>query len=315
MLDSRAERHQRVRNAVQSTLLLCCLVVAVGTPGWLLFGPAGLLWLLGLAVVVLLVRPRVPARTVLSVYGAQPLPYAAAPDLHEMLRELSARAGLPVVPALYYVASPVPNCFGLGPRRDPVLAVTDGLLRRLTRREFAGVLAHEIGHVRAGDTAVMTLSDTISRLAQGLSWLGLLGVLIALPLSFRGDWRLLPLAALLVVLPVIVSLVQLALSRSREFEADLAAAHLTGDPEGLAAALEVLESSTGRLWERILVARAPAQDPLLLRTHPTTAERTRRLRQLEPPQARLLAVGRATPPAGYPAAEEPPRLRFPGIRW
>ena len=316
MLDARTQRRQRARNLLQTALLLgCLLALAVGLAA-LLFGVQGLLWILVPGSVVLLLRPRIPARALLAVYRAGPLPYAAAPDVHWMAQELAERAGLHSAPALYYVPSPVPNCFCVGQGRDVALAVTDGMLRTLTRRELAGALAHEVGHLRAGDPTVMSLSDAISRLAQAVAYVGIVAFLIALPPALDGDLRLLVISVLLVTAPVVVTLLQLALSRSREFDADLSAARLTGDPEGLAAALEVLEESSGRIWERILVSRTPLPDPLLLRTHPSTAERTRRLRALLPREDdRWLVVGRPVPPIGYPHVHGPTRLRFPGIRW
>lgn len=316
MLDAHAHRRQRVRNLVQTGLLLGCLLALAFGLVWLLFGVRGLIWILIPGAVVLLLRPRIPARALLSMYRAEPLPYAAAPDVHWMVRELAERAGLPSVPALYYVPSPVPNCFCVGQGRDVALAVTDGMLRKLTRRELAGALAHEVGHLRAGDTTVMSLSDAISRLAQVLAYVGILAFLLSLPQALDGDPRLLVLSIVLVASPVLVTLLQLALSRSREFDADLTAARLTADPEGLACALEVLEWSSGRIWERILVSRAPMPDPLLLRTHPSTVERTRRLRALTAKDTdRWLVVGRPAPPIGYRHVHGPARLRFPGIHW
>ena len=233
-----------------------------------------------------------------------------------MVAELASRAGLHHQPTPYYVPSAAPNSFCVGHGADAALAVTDGLLRRLKRREMAGVLAHEMGHLRAGDAAVMTLSDAIGRLCQALAFLGLLSSPVAVVLAFGGDAGLLLLDVVLVALPIVITLLQLALSRSREFDADLTAARLTGDPEGLACALEVLERTAGRIWERLLVGRGPLPDPLLLRTHPSTRERTRRLRELEPHDGhRWYVVDRPLPPGSYPHIVDPPRLRWPGIRW
>lgn len=183
MLDPRTDRRQRARNVVQSTLLLSSLLVVVAGIGWLLFAAAGLLWAVVLATVLLTLRPQIPPRLVLALYRAEPLPVAVAPDLHRLVGELAARAGLHHAPALYYVPSAALNCFCLGHGEDAALAVTDGLLRRLTYREVAGVLAHEVGHLRAGDPAVMSLSDAIGRLCQTLALLGLLVVPVAAVLA------------------------------------------------------------------------------------------------------------------------------------
>jgi heat shock protein HtpX len=315
VLDQRARRRQRVRNAVQSTLLLGCLLAVAAGVGWLLLGTVGLLWLTALAAVVLLLRPRIPARVVLGVFRAEPLPREVAPELHWLVDRLDERAGLRHRPAVYYLPSPVPNCFCVGRGSGAVLAVSDGLLRLMPRRELTGVLAHEVGHLHAGDATVMTLTDTISRLAQGLALLALLLLPVGLVRAAQEDVGPLLVCGVLIALPVVVTLLQLALSRAREFDADLTAARLTGDPEGLARALELLEAATGRIWERVLVPRARVPDPLLLRTHPSTEERTRRLRALEPDVAeRWYAVGRAVPPVRYPEVVERPRLHLPGSR-
>ena len=166
MLGTRTERRQKARNLAQSALLLgSLLLVALGL-AWLLVGLAGVIWLLSLTAVAVAVRRRVPTRAQLVMYRAQPLPYAAAPGLHLVVRELAERAGLPSVPTLYYLASPVPNALSAGGGTDMALAVTDGLLRGLLDREVIGVLAHEISHLRAGDAAAMTLADGIGRLAR-----------------------------------------------------------------------------------------------------------------------------------------------------
>src|SRR3954468_11993390 len=170
MLDPRTQRRQRAHNLVQSTLLLGCLLAVAAGLAWLLLGMIGLLWTLAVGGLVLLLRPRIAPRMVLAMFRARPLSYHAVPELYWMLDELTLRAHLHHRPALYYVPSPVPNCFCLGHGRGAVLGLTDGLLRRLTRREIARVLGHELGPLRARDTTVMSLIDVISRLVQGLAF-------------------------------------------------------------------------------------------------------------------------------------------------
>jgi heat shock protein HtpX len=316
VLDPRTHRRHRLRNAAQAALLLGGMVLVVAGVAWLLVGVAGLLWALVLGGAVLTLRPRIPGRWVLSTYGARPLPRTVAPDLHRYVHALADRAGLPAAPQLYYVASPMANAFAVGRRDDAALAVTDGLLRGLSSREVVGVLAHEIGHIRADDLWVMSLSDALGRLTHALAYLGLLLLLLTLPLTAGGTYSPLWPAVVLIAAPTAVTLLQLALSRSREYDADLEAAALTGDPAGLASALGRLDRLEGRIWERVLVPRRRAPDPLLLRTHPPTAERVRRLRELVPRDARrALGDDRRIPPAGYPQVRSRARLRAPGVRW
>ena len=282
MLDPRTRRRRKVRNAAQAALLLGGMVAILAVLAWLLFGMAGLLWALLIGTVVLALRPNVAPQWVLSMYGAHPLPHAVAPELHHYVRALADRAGLAATPGLYYIASPMANAFAVGTRDDAVLAVTDGLLRRLSSRELVGVLAHETSHIRADDLWIMNLSDTLGRLTHALAYSGLILLVVALPLTAGGTLSPLRLAVILTAVPTLVTLLQLALSRSREYDADLEAAALTGDPQGLASALEQLERSEGRIWERVMIPHQRAPDPLLLRTHPPTAERARRLRELIP---------------------------------
>jgi heat shock protein HtpX len=305
-------------NIVQELLLLTGMVVALGVVAWLAFGVVVLLWVLMVGLVVGALRPRVPVGWVLWMYRARPLPPWAAPQLYRLLDVLATRARLHRSPALYYVASPVANAFVVGRRDAAALAVSDGLLRVLDSREVAGVLAHEISHLRNGDTSIMSLSDLGARLAQWMAWVGLWSVLVTLPMTIRGgNPEPMLLSALLVVVPTFVTLLQLAHSRSREYDADLDAVSLTGDPEGLARALIVLESSEGRLWERIMVGRSGGPDRLLLQTHPSTEQRVRRLRALRPAPQRRPSLGSRHPaaPAGYPPVVHRPRLRRSGIRW
>jgi heat shock protein HtpX len=123
-------------------------------------------------------------------------------------------------------------------------------------------------------------------------------------------------SAVLIVLPTVMTLLQLALSRAREYDADLDAATLTGDPEGLASALLALDAAEGRVWERTMVGRARVPDLFLLRTHPPTAERVRRLRSLAPRRDRVrLHDDLPAAPVPYPAVVGPARLRATGVRW
>ena len=168
MLDTAAERRQRARNRLHEAVLSAGLVALTAAVAWLLLGPVGLLLLPLPLALVLLVRPRIPVGAVLSAYGARPLPPYAAPGLHRAVAVLARRAGLPRPPALFLVTSRVPNAFTVGRRDDAALAITDGLLALLGGAELLGVLAHEISHLRSGDTSVIGFSRSLGRLARAL---------------------------------------------------------------------------------------------------------------------------------------------------
>jgi heat shock protein HtpX len=156
------------------------------------------------------------------------------------------------------------------------------LLRKLDLAELTGVLAHELAHIRNNDLQLMAFADLMSRVMQVMSWTGLLLALWQLPGLWTGDSRVPWLGiALLYLGPALTNLLQLALSRSREFDADLDAVTYTGDPEALASALAKIEHYQGRTIEDLVFPssrRVPA--PSILRTHPATASRLERLRQV-----------------------------------
>jgi heat shock protein HtpX len=260
--------HKR-RNVVHSLLLLGGMVALAGLCGWLLFGPDGMLGLgLGMAL-ALGFGPQVSPRMVLRLYRAQPLRPVQAPELYALLERLCVRAGLERCPELYYLPSAMLNPFAVGRRHDAAIAVTDGLLRQLSMREVAGVLAHELSHVRNDDLWLMNLADLVGRMTRVMTLFGLMLVVLGLPgWLASGQGPPLLLVPLLVFAPQLTVLLQLALSRAREFDADLDAAGLTGDPAGLASALLKLERYQGGFLERILMPGRRIPVPSLLRTHP-----------------------------------------------
>lgn len=311
----RIRRRQRSRNRAQGVLLLGGMVLTLALCAWLLFGGDGVVWVVILGLGSLALRPQMRPEWVLRMYRAQPLPRSAAPDIHRLLDVLAVRADLPATPRLYYVPSAMLNAFAVGDRDDAAIGVTDGLLRTLTGRELAGVLAHEISHVSSEDLRMMTLADTVGRLTHVIAYVGLLMLFLGGAGMFMGAGRLgLVLALVLMAVPTVVTLLQLALSRAREYDADLAAATLTGDPLGLASALRTLHEREGSVWERIMVPHRRTPDRLLLRTHPTAEERIRRLRDLAPMDVPAVALPADDhPPAGYGPIVGPVRLRPPGI--
>ena len=227
-------------------------------------------------------------RMVLRMSGARLLSPAEGPELHAMVGELSRAAGIPI-PKLYLIAADYANAFATG--RNPAngaVAVTTGLLRVLSAREVRGVVAHEIAHIRNRDVTIATVAAGLAAVVSGIA------NAVQLTALFGGsqDREEGSGASGLVfafVAPIAASLVQLAISRSREYVADATAARITGDPEALASALETLTRAADRLPAEVQPATASLYivNPLtggglrsLFSTHPPMAERIARLRAL-----------------------------------
>ncbi len=289
-IDSQIWHQHALANRIQSLLLLVAMVSFLSLLGWVLWGVDGIFWLLLLGFVLLLFNPVASPWLIMRMYRATRLTSVKAPTLDSTLRELAHRAGLHRVPELFYVPSPMVNAFTVGSRNEAVIAVTDGLLRSLDTRETVGVLAHEVSHIRNNDMWVMGMADLFSRLTSLLSLLGQFLLLLNLPLIVMSNVSINWFAILLLIFaPNLSALAQLGLSRTREYEADLSAARLTGDPEGLANALVKIEQRSGSLLERLFLPGRRIPEPSLLRTHPPTKERVRRLMALKPPIAEPLS--------------------------
>lgn len=268
-------------NRLQTGLLIALLLTISGLAGSLILGELGLWTALAGAAFGLVFEPLAAWRLTLRLYRASPIHPDRAPDLYCIVQILAQRAGLPATPTLYYVPSPVLNAFSLGHRRQAAIALSDGLLNQLSLRELSGVLGHEIAHIAHGDLRVMGLADFVSRLTHAFSATGQLMLLLWLPIWFiEGyDIRINLLSVLLLLFsPHLAVLAQLGLSRVREYDADLKAAQLTGDPMALAYALARIERSS-RSWLEIILPGWGNPQPSWLRTHPETAERIRRLQR------------------------------------
>jgi len=302
MLDRERWYEHAAANRVQSVLLLAAMGGFLALLGWLLWGADGMIVLIATGALLVLFTPTLTPHLLMRMYRARPLPRAHAATLHAALAELATRAGLGTVPTLYYVPSRMVNAFGVGRPDQAAIAVTDGLLRNLDARETIGVLAHEVSHIRSDDMWVMGLADMFSRLTGALSLFGQLLLVVNLPLvlfaAVRIDWFAI---LILILAPNISALAQLGLSRTREYDADLNAARLTGDPEGLARALLKIERVQGAWLSRLFFPGRRIPEPSLLRTHPPTAERIRRLMELQPPADGWARV--VTPPAPDPLVQ------------
>jgi heat shock protein HtpX len=302
-------RGRRVSHAAQTAALLGAMALLAAYLGWALLGTGGLVVAVAVIVIVLAYAPRASPGMLLRLVGASEVSPAQAPGLHHMLESLSARAGLSRAPRIFHVPTRMLNAFAVGRRDDAAIAVTDGLLRRLAPREIAGVLAHELTHVRSNDVWVMTLAELVSQMTRTLSFFGLMLLFFVLPFSLFGAGGVPFLPVLVMVFaPTISATLQLALSRTREYDADVGAVALTGDPRGLASALDMLEKLQGGWMERLFVVRVPQW----LRSHPETQERIRRLLMLEGSEPADAGAWTSDPLFSQSPVERPPRWHWFG---
>lgn len=263
-----------LKDFLYSALFLGFLVLQATVIGYLLSGWLGALFVLLLGG-VFAGAARAPVRMVLRMLGARVLRRGELWQLQRLVGQLARRAGLARAPVVALIPSDVPNAMALGSTAQPVIGITRGMLRRLSAREVAGVLAHEISHIAHGDLRRMAIAQAFARFT---STGGQIGALLLLVGALIGQPQLGLVGLALLPGPLIAQLVLLALSRRREFAADTLAARITGDPAALATALRRIEVQTSALQR--LVGLPSGLQPALLRTHPATEARVARLQAM-----------------------------------
>ncbi len=279
-------------NYVRTAILLAGLTALFMGVGYLIGGQGG-------AMIALLVAAGMNVfaywnsdRMVLSMHGAHEVDERTAPDLVRMVHDLARRAGLPP-PRVYLMDNPQPNAFATG--RNPqhaAVAVTTGLVQMLSREELAGVIAHELAHIKNRDTLTMTITATIA---------GAISMLAQFGLFFGGGHRdnnsglgVIGTIAMVILAPIAAMLVQMAISRTREYSADDLGARISGRPDALASALAKISNMAQQI-ENPTAERNPATahlfviNPLthggmdnLFSTHPSTENRIAALQRLAP---------------------------------
>src|SRR5512135_224036 len=278
-------------NTVKTVGLMTFMMVLFVAIGGALGGRSGMVMAVLLATVMNFGMYWFSDKLVLGMYRAQPVTEAEAPELHAIVRTLVQKAGMPM-PKVYIIPDETPNAFATG--RNPehaVVAVTQGIMRILSREELSGVIAHELAHIKHRDmltgTMVATIAGAISMLAQMAQWSMIFGG------GRRDDDRDgSPIAALvmMIVAPIAAMLVQMAISRTREYEADKGGAGIAGTPSGLANALLKLERGNQVIPmhdAKPATAHMFIVNPLhgggllkLFSTHPPIAERVKRLNEM-----------------------------------
>lgn len=278
-------------NTMKTYLLMAGLTALLVIIGGLLGSSAGLIIGLGLAIIMNIGAYWYSDKLVLRIYGAKAIDSHQHSQLRQIVTQLAHEAKLPM-PKIYIIDSKAPNAFATG--RNPehaAVAVTTGLMAMLTRDELTGVLAHEMSHILHRDTLISAISATMAGAISGIAnlfmWLSLFG-------GGSDDERGHPIIAILLMIlaPIAAMLIQMAISRSREYAADATGAKLCHHPLWLASALEKLEANKSRLQfdtaeKHPATAHLFIVNPLrgakmaeMFSTHPVTAERIRRLREM-----------------------------------
>lgn len=279
-------------NRVKSVMLLTLLSLILMAIGGVVGGQNGAMAMFLISLAINFYTYWNSDKMALRAYNAQPLSESQVPELYELVRELCRKAELPM-PRLYVIPTDVPNAFATG--RNPehaAVAVTEGILSMLNRDEIAGVISHELSHVKHRDTLIMTLSASIataiSYIANIAQWAAIFGTA-----RDEDGNRSNPIALIvtIVVAPLAASLIQFALSRSREYMADASGARISGKPLALASALLKLDDYA---HHRVIPDAKPATSGLfiinplagvsgmanLFSTHPSTEERVKKLREI-----------------------------------
>jgi heat shock protein HtpX len=278
-------------NVFKTGLLLAVLTAMLVLIGGAIGGQQGMVIAFVIALVMNFVSYWFSDKMVLAAYGAQPIDEAAAPRLYAIVRRLATRADIPM-PRVYLMPSETPNAFATG--RNPqhaVVAVTEGIMRILDEEELEGVLAHELSHVKNRDVLISTIAATlagaITYLAHMAQWAAMFGGRSRD--DEEGGSNPIAMILLAILAPIAALLVQMAVSRSREFQADATGAKVAGRPWGLAKALEKLQMAN----QAMPMADATPATAHLFIVNPLSGETLMRLFSTHPPLEERIARLRA----------------------
>ena len=275
-----------LKTGVLMAVLTCIFMMA----GQALGGQSGMTFALVMALGMNFFAYWFSDKMVLKMSGAQEVSAAAAPELHQMVATLAARAQLPM-PKVYLMHQDTPNAFATGRNPDhAAVAVTTGLMRILNRSELEGVIAHELGHIKNRDILISTIAATMAGALSYLATMAQWTMIFGGRSEDEEGGGIIGTIAMMIIAPLAASLVQMAISRSREFQADATGAAICGSPRSLASALSQLENANQRHPMRVNPATAQMYivNPLiggqlqkLFSTHPPIQERIARLNGMQ----------------------------------
>ena len=286
-------------NTIKTTILMALMMILLVVLGGVIGGKGGAMLMFVISLAMNFFSYWFSDSIVLRMYGARPLTEREAPELYHLVADLAARAGLPM-PKVCLVESMTPNAFATG--RSPshaAVAVTRGIVGMLSREELSGVLAHELSHIKHRDTLISTIAAAMGSAISMLAYMAQWSAIFGRSDDDEGAGGIVGTLLAVLVAPLAATLIQLAISRSREYDADKAGGEICGNPRYLARALEKISSTVQSMPPMREAETQPATSNLfiinplagsrqafvnLFSTHPATAERVARLEE----QARLL---------------------------
>lgn len=286
-------------NMIKTTMLMALMMILLVVLGGVVGGKGGALLMFVISLAMNFFSYWFSDSIVLKMYGARPLTESDAPELYRLVADLAARASLPM-PKVCLIESQPPNAFATG--RDPshaAVAVTRGIVGVLSREELSGVLAHELSHIKHRDTLISTIAAAMGSAISMLAYMAQWSAIFGRSDDDEGAGGIVGTLLAVLVAPLAATIIQLAISRSREYDADKAGGEICGNPRYLARALEKISSAAQALPPMREAEARPATSNLfiinplagsrqafmsLFSTHPPTAERIQRLEE----QARLL---------------------------
>ena len=277
---------------VQSVVILALMFSLAMLVSFTAAGHIGLIICLIFIVGNIAVRLQINPRTTMKLMRARMLNHYEYPALFEMRKQLCQRAGLSHQPELYLVPGHNMNAFATGSVENSVIGFSESMLRKLSLRETCAVMSHEIAHIHNNDLTMMNISNGLWSFTQNLAQIMQIWVLLMFPFWILNLVNMSVLGIIILLIsPSLSALLHLALSRTRELEADRTASYLSGDPEGLAMALTKLHSQHVNWWTHLLDQfgiRLKQEIPEYLRTHPSPEDRIRILREY-PSQPELIS--------------------------
>lgn len=288
-------RWSKWRRSFESVLLIIGVNANLSGLGWVLGGPYLSMLVAICMLLIYWVSPAVTPNLIIRFYRGRRIQWQQAPRVYAIVNELSARAGLKSTPQIYIIPSPVPNAVAVGTDQRSGIALSEGILRRLNMVQLSAVLAHEISHILNNDTRRNALAAISVRLTHHLGIIGQFLLLLNLPLVMIGTWQVSwGLVLSLILSPVIGNALVMALARVHEYQADLQAVELTGDPQSLASALLKLDASGKDFWTHWLRPKVRSLKAWeVFSTHPTTRERINRLEKIWDADANSISISAA----------------------